>query len=141
MRPSLCRLACPRSYDRQHIFMSGSHYIFFEDSSVTDFPLKEVAPEGTPPASCMCTLPRGRAACAVATMIASFPESLAAFAFWIGRAASADSTESMLQRAAPITDLHAATGPPAAHLPLARGTFVCAAATSTGAEVLARRGR
>jgi hypothetical protein len=26
--------------------MSGSHYIFFEDSSVTDFPLKEVAPEG-----------------------------------------------------------------------------------------------
>ena len=48
VRPSLCRLACPRSYDRQHIFMSGSHYIFFEDSSVTDFPLKEVAPEGTP---------------------------------------------------------------------------------------------
>jgi hypothetical protein len=79
--------------------MSGSHYIFFEDSSVTDFPLKEVAPEGTPPASFACARFHEDV-----LRVRSDDDRLVSgitrrIRVWIGRTASADSTESMLQRA------------------------------------------
>ena len=76
--------------------MSGSHYIFFEDSSVTDFPLKEVAPEGTyPPAACAHfheDVLRVRS-----DDDRLFSGSTRRIRVWIGRTARTDSTESTLR--------------------------------------------